>query len=254
MGDRTRIRRAAPDAVTVDEAEEESNTSLLVSEVFGPTLQGEGPSAGHTAVFVRLGRCNLSCAWCDTAYTWDGARFDLTTELRRISVDGIVEDVLKRDAGLVVVTGGEPLLQATPLVALVEALRAAGRRVEFETAGTVPPKGLAGLADLFVVSPKLGNSALPASRRLRWSALSAFAELPNAVFKFVLCSPAEFAEVDEIVSRLALRPARVWIMPEGVTDEAVSRGLRELASGVSSRGWSLTDRLHIRLWGDARGR
>lgn len=254
MGDRARIRRAASDVVTHHDTEEGSSTSLLVSEVFGPTLQGEGPSAGRSAVFVRLGRCNLSCVWCDTAYSWDGARFDLTTELRRISVDGLVEDVLKRDAELVVITGGEPLLQARPLVALVEALRVAGRRVEFETAGTIPPKELAGLVDLFVVSPKLGNSALPANRRLRWAVLSAFAELPNAVFKFVLCSPAELAEVDEIVSKLSLQPARVWIMPEGVTGEAVSRGLRELAGGAASRGWSLTDRLHIQLWGDARGR
>ncbi|MDQ3757733.1 MAG: 7-carboxy-7-deazaguanine synthase QueE, partial [Actinomycetota bacterium] len=35
--------------------------TLVVSEVFGPTWQGEGPSVGRTAAFVRLGRCNLAC-------------------------------------------------------------------------------------------------------------------------------------------------------------------------------------------------
>jgi 7-carboxy-7-deazaguanine synthase len=44
---------------------------LLVSEISGPTLQGEVPSAWQAAAFVRLGGCNLSCRWCDTAYTWD---------------------------------------------------------------------------------------------------------------------------------------------------------------------------------------
>src|SRR2546426_6013433 len=40
------------------------NEQLIVSEVFGPTFQGEGPSVGHRAGFVRLGRCNLTCEWC----------------------------------------------------------------------------------------------------------------------------------------------------------------------------------------------
>ena len=57
---------------------------LVVAEIFGPTWQGEGPSAGQVAAFVRLGLCNLTCAWCDTAYTWDRSRFDLRAELRRM--------------------------------------------------------------------------------------------------------------------------------------------------------------------------
>ena len=40
-----------------------------VSEVFGPTLQGEGPHAGRPCHFIRLGGCNLSCSWCDTPYS-----------------------------------------------------------------------------------------------------------------------------------------------------------------------------------------
>lgn len=56
---------------------------LVVSEVFGPTFQGEGPSLGRRAGFVRLGRCNLDCSWCDTPNTWDWSRFDPAIELRR---------------------------------------------------------------------------------------------------------------------------------------------------------------------------
>ena len=39
---------------------------IEVTEIFGPTLQGEGPMAGHPAMFLRLRRCNLQCVWCDT--------------------------------------------------------------------------------------------------------------------------------------------------------------------------------------------
>jgi organic radical activating enzyme len=38
---------------------------LVVSEIFGPTVQGEGTSMGRRCGFLRLGGCNLDCAWCD---------------------------------------------------------------------------------------------------------------------------------------------------------------------------------------------
>lgn len=227
---------------------------LLVSEVFGPTLQGEGPSAGRSAVFLRLGMCNLTCSWCDTAYAWDGSRFDLSAELRAAPAAAVVADVLARPSPLVVVTGGEPLLQAAPLVPVVQALLAAGRRVEFETAGTVQPGGLAGLVDRFVVSPKLSNSGVAEGRRLRWPVLREFADLPETAFKFVVSSPADLTEADRIVAALALPPERVWVMPEGVTVESVTRGMRALAAGTAERGWSLSGRLQVLLWGDTRGR
>ncbi len=64
---------------------------LLISEVFGPTLQGEGPSAGQAAAFVRLGACNLSCAWCDTAYTWNRDKFDLSRELSVMRTEDVAQ-------------------------------------------------------------------------------------------------------------------------------------------------------------------
>ena len=61
-------------------------TELLISEIFGPTIQGEGKSIGQTASFIRLGGCNLHCVWCDTPYTWDAARYDLREELTKIDI------------------------------------------------------------------------------------------------------------------------------------------------------------------------
>ena len=64
-----------------------SKASLAVSEIFGPTLQGEGPSSGRRAMFLRLAGCNLSCSWCDTAYTWDWSRYDKKAEVTMMQVD-----------------------------------------------------------------------------------------------------------------------------------------------------------------------
>ena len=226
---------------------------LLVSEIFGPTLQGEGPSAGRSAVFLRLGMCNLACAWCDSAYTWDSTKYDLASELSAVDLDEIKAAVLSRSAPLVVITGGEPLLQREALLPLVQALSAAGRRVEFETSGTIGPGTLAPLVARFVVSPKLAHSRQKERARLRWPVLENFAAL-KADFKFVACSADDFEEVETIATRLELSPDRVWIMPEGITPSEITTRMRNLAPEIYRRGWSLSGRMHILLWGDERGR
>jgi organic radical activating enzyme len=100
---------------------------LLVAETFGdknPTFQGEGPSCGTPAVFIRLSRCNLACSWCDTKYTWDWAHYDPRKESARLAVAALAEWALSMRPGLVVITGGEPLLQQLKLALLVPRLLA----------------------------------------------------------------------------------------------------------------------------------
>lgn len=38
--------------------------SILISEIFGPTIQGEGALIGRPTVFVRTGGCDFRCNWC----------------------------------------------------------------------------------------------------------------------------------------------------------------------------------------------
>ena len=44
---------------------------LRISEIFGPTIQGEGALIGKPTVFVRAGGCDYRCSWCDTLYAVD---------------------------------------------------------------------------------------------------------------------------------------------------------------------------------------
>jgi 7-cyano-7-deazaguanosine (preQ0) biosynthesis protein QueE len=224
---------------------------LVVSEVFGPTVQGEGPSIGHRAGFVRLGRCNLSCDWCDSRYTWDWDRYDPAVELSTWSADELLRRLAGMAVDLVVITGGEPLLQQRHLVPLLEGCSQRGWSVEVETNGTIRPAVPAGLVSRWNVSPKLANSALPGWRRLHPEVLTAFEATGCAVFKFVVASAADLDEVEAIVG--GCRLSTVYVMPEG-TDAAVLTGrIRELGDAVRARGWHLTTRLHILLWGDRRG-
>lgn len=227
--------------------------SLLVAELFGPTFQGEGPSSGQRAAFVRLSRCNLTCSWCDTPYTWDTRRYDLRRESRRMPVQEVINLLEGIPADLIVVTGGEPLLQQRALLPLVATCHSWGRSVEIETNGIVDPlASLVPFVTRFNVSPKLANSELPLARRIDPGTLRALTETGKALFKFVVKEPAELDEVAHLETRFGLAP--IWIMPEGRTSDAVLRRMRELADEVIARGWNLTTRLHVLLWEDSRGR
>lgn len=232
-----------------------SDRPLLVAEMFGPTLQGEGPSCGQQALFVRLSRCNLSCPSCDTPYTWDWSRFDIVAETRRLTISEILRWALSHPTRLVVITGGEPLLQQNLLVSLITALAVAGRRVEVETNGTISPTPvLTEVVHRFNVSPKLSSFAghVNAGRRINPETLRALTATGRAVFKFVATSIADLDEIAELQHRFDLQP--VWVMAEGTDSGRLLAAMRDLADEVVGRGWNLSPRLHVLLWGDTRGR
>ncbi|HEX2701142.1 MAG TPA: 7-carboxy-7-deazaguanine synthase QueE [Acidimicrobiales bacterium] len=228
-----------------------SGATLVVSEVFGPTLQGEGPSAGRSAGFVRLGRCNLACTWCDTSYTWDWDRHDPARELTTMGVDAVLAQLDAMEVDRLVVTGGEPLLQQRHLPPLLEGAKERGWTIELETAGTVAPAAAVELVDRFNVSPKLANSGMAVERRYRPDVLRSFQATGRAVYKFVASGPADLVEVEAMVAECGLGP--VWVMPEGTDAGTVVARMRELAPHVLARRWNLTPRLHVLLWGDQRG-
>lgn len=140
--------------------------SYAVKECF-LTLQGEGAQAGSRAVFLRFAGCNLwsgrerdrdtaQCRFCDTNFVGTdgkgGGKFANPDQLAAHvqSVWGVGDE-----CRLVVITGGEPMLQLDK--ALVTALRDRGFRVAVETNGTLPA-----VADLdwICVSPKAGTEVV----------------------------------------------------------------------------------------------
>lgn len=230
--------------------------TLVVSEVFGPTIQGEGPAAGRCCSFVRLGGCNLTCDWCDTPYTWDAPNHDLRAGLIRRPVADITAVLEDHGTDIVVLTGGEPLLhqrqQGWQL--LLDWLHLTGRQVHVETNGTIVPSDqtLERVAQ-FVVSPKLANSGEGLDRRYHPGALGVLRD-HGADFKFVCRTEGDVAEAAALVCANLIWPGHVWIMPEGTSGEAVADGLRRLAPRAIGFHFNLTGRMHTTIWGDERGR
>jgi 7-cyano-7-deazaguanosine (preQ0) biosynthesis protein QueE len=228
---------------------------LVANEMFGPTVQGEGPSTGRYARFIRLFGCHLDCVWCDSAHTHDGTRYDLATEQRIVSIEDILAWLSGGPAGVVVITGGEPLLQPRILARLVEAIRA--RRlatdIEIETSGTiVPTDAITSAVTRFNVSPKLAHSGLHRHQRIRPAVLKNLAASGKASWKFVVQNVDDLEEIQELVTAYDLHP--VWVMPEGTDSNTVLARMRTLADPVLARGWNLSTRLHTLLWENDRGR
>lgn len=230
-------------------------------EIFA-SLQGEGPSMGMPVAFVRLSRCNLACTWCDTAYTWrfagdnrphrDGVAFDRKANQVTLSPAETAERIAALGQKRLVITGGEPLLQAGGLAEMLAYLPDIA--VEIETNGTVaPPARLDVRVDQYNVSPKLAHSGNPADLALLPERLDTWASEPRAFLKFVVASPEDVNEVLALHHRYRFRPERVFLMAEG-TDSATLRARQVWLSDLCLKhGFRMSDRMHIHLYGDTRG-
>jgi 7-carboxy-7-deazaguanine synthase len=219
------------------------STPVRISESF-LSLQGEGPSAGVPAHFLRLQGCTVGCHWCDTRYAWDAGG-------GRVVESDALWDELKAlgEAPLLVITGGEPLEHPT-LAALIDEALQRWPRVEVETSGLLPPpRSHARLA--WNVSPKPA-SATPRSAET-WAHAAAWVAEPNATFKLVVGGEKDLEEALVRIESHRLPRERVMLMPEGLRDERVRANAVLLAPACVRHGIRLSPRLQVWLWGSRRG-
>ena len=217
------------------------------------SVQGEGVNTGKPAIFLRLGLCNLACAWCDTKYTWDWGQYDPDEQIKEMSLEEVEREILRYSCRYLIVTGGEPMIQQRQLVPLLRHLKSKRFHIEIETNGTiVPAAGLVNLIDHCSVSPKLGNSGNSLSSREVPQAYDFFGALPSSHFKYVIENQDDFTEVQSIISRYHLPPERIILMPEAQNREALLRKSRWLVEICKDQGYMFSTRLQILLWGNKR--
>ncbi|MEW2498531.1 7-carboxy-7-deazaguanine synthase QueE [Streptomyces nodosus] len=245
---------------------------LKISQLFGPTVQGEGSAAGRHCLFLRVFDCNQECTWCDTAYTWavtdakaaktrSGHRYDRHDPaygLKLMEPDDVLSglrklwDVQTRPT-IIVVSGGEPMMQQQDLVPVLQQLRDWGHEVHIETAGTIPPTAaFDSVVTQYNVSPKLANSGNRLSKRYKPAVLAALHATGKAWFKFVVTGDHErdLAEVDHIVADVSLPVQRVMVMPEGSDGPTNITTAQQMVDPALARGYGLSFRTHVFLWND----
>jgi 7-carboxy-7-deazaguanine synthase len=227
---------------------------VKIAEIY-KSIQGEGLLAGYDSVFIRTSGCNLRCWFCDTPYTsW-------APEGRDLSVEEVLSQCDEWDCRHVVITGGEPMLFAE-LIPLAASLRAAGRHITIETAGTLY---LPVACDLMSISPKLANSTPPTQRDPRWRRRhEQTRHAPEVIrrltgeheyqIKFVVDTPADCAEIETYLDQFpAIERRRVMLMPQGVDPEALVEKGAWLEAYCRENALRYCPRLQIEWFGAVRG-
>ena len=114
----------------------DKRTQTEISEIFS-SLQGEGPYLGVKQIFIRFGRCNMHCVYCDELEKMKEENFKRYT-LRQVLSETTALEKQKGPHHSVSLTGGEPLFYTSFLENFLPRLKHMGAVTYLETNGTLP--------------------------------------------------------------------------------------------------------------------
>ncbi|MDP9836159.1 7-carboxy-7-deazaguanine synthase [Neorhizobium huautlense] len=236
---------------------------IRISEIFGPTIQGEGMLIGQPTVFVRTGGCDYRCSWCDTLHAVDS---EYRHNWLAMEVETIWSQVHYLSGGVpltVSLSGGNPAIQ--PLGGLIKRGKQDGYRFAIETQGSVARDWFADL-DFLVLSPKPPSSGMKTDWDILADCLATAGGGPRIGLKFVVFDDADYAFAKDAAARLPDLP--VYLQPGNHTppppDDDDARidldGIMDrmlwLVDKVTADRWfyaTVLPQLHVLLWGNKRG-
>ena len=233
-------------------------------------LQGEGKYMGIPHILIRVTGCRLRCqfadSFCDTPYaSWkpEGGKFTLNDIVKVYEDNPQIKHTM--------ITGGGPTLYGKLLQELCKIGRLYNHIITIETEGS---EFVQTLADNISLSPKLSNSTpvpgtwMPFANREvteadkrkheKWRCnYDAMKQLidnhPDYQLKPVISNLKELAEVKDLQKILDIPNDKVWLMPEGLTEEELKKRRVWLMELCTELGYNFADRLHIIAYGDTRG-
>jgi 7-carboxy-7-deazaguanine synthase len=245
-----------------------------ISEIFGPTIQGEGSMIGRQTLFVRFAGCDYRCSWCDTkyaAYAEEVRAAKASGEVVRMARKEIVDRCLELSdlpGSWITFSGGNPALFNTRL--LIQDLHAEGFHVAMETQGSAVPFPRAmELVDHLILSPKPPSSGMETD----WDILKECRQIGElygrVAFKVVIFNMEDLEYATRV--RQNFPKAEMWLSAGTPQDEPdLLRSSIELESNILNRTRWLAEmvcgpyqtklidvgvlpQLHVLLWGTERG-
>lgn len=235
---------------------------IRVSEIFGPTIQGEGALIGVPTVFVRTGGCDYRCVWCDSLHAVDSEYRHDWTPMSASAVMGEVRRLSGDQPLTVTLSGGNPAIQ--PFGDLIAMGREAGYGFALETQGSVSKDWFSQL-DMLVLSPKPPSSEMQTDWAMLQECVNAAKGAPT-VLKIVVFDDADYAYARDVAARypdlpVYLQPGNHTPPPPGDDNAAVDLAgidarMRWLVDLVIADRWHaarVLPQLHVMLWGNKRG-
>lgn len=246
-----------------------SHDKIRISEIFGPTVQGEGTLIGMPTVFVRTGGCDFRCSWCDTLYAVDPAFRADWKPMSPIDVLGAVKKLSGGTPILITLSGGNPAIQ--PLGNLITLGKEEGFSFAIETQGSIAKDWFADL-DFLTISPKPPSSSTNFNADDLAACISAakpdiLSGGPEITLKFPVRDDADLMFADYVRKLhpgipVCLQPVNITPAEphpdgmDGVDIDGLTRRYRWLVDEVTKRKWfdvRVLPQWHVHVWGNLRG-
>jgi 7-carboxy-7-deazaguanine synthase len=235
---------------------------IRISEIFGPTIQGEGPLIGQPTIFVRTAGCDYRCSWCDTLYAVLPEYRDEWTFMSPAEILARVDALADSQPVLISISGGNPALQ--PLGSFLQLARKKGHSFALETQGSLKQSWFAEL-DWLVLSPKPPSSNMTADWSAVKACIGAAGKRTHRVLKIVIFDDADYAFAHDAAARFPNIPMYLQVGNPAplqsknlfeVDADFLAARLRWLAEKVTADRWfsaHVLPQLHVLMWGNKRG-
>lgn len=244
-----------------------ADKNITICEIFGPTVQGEGPLIGRPTIFVRTGGCDYRCVWCDSLFA---VLPEYKAAWRQVSPQEILGEIQELSGNVplpISLSGGNPALQGFgPLIRLGHA---AGYTFLLETQGSVAQPWFSAL-DWLILSVKPPSSQMTTDWAALELCLSAARKGPQISLKVTVFDAPDYHFARALAERHPQYPLYLQIGNSSPARSGqggpATLGAADLAVLTTRYDWLLKklrqDRwydvyllpqLHVLLWGNKRG-
>jgi 7-carboxy-7-deazaguanine synthase len=240
-----------------------SSDTIRVSEIFGPTIQGEGALIGQPTVFVRTGGCDYRCTWCDTLHAVDASYRHNWAAMDPMSIMARVAELSGGKPLTISLSGGNPAIQ--PLGDLIDLGTGSDYRFALETQGSIA-RDWFGKLSVLTLSPKPPSSDMATDFQALDDCIAAAGNSTRTALKFVVFDNNDYHFARDTAARypdlpVYLQPGNHTPPPPEETDAGIDLTgimdrLRWLVDRTVEDRWfaaTVLPQLHVLLWGNLRG-
>lgn len=225
--------------------------SIYISEIFGPTIHGEGQLIGRPTVFVRVGGCDYRCTWCDSAESVKPQYRPMWKRLNTEEIFNAIKTLTDGQPILVTLSGGNPAMY--DFAELIALGHAEGFRFAMETQGSICKPYFADL-DYLTISPK------PPSSRTLFDPIKLAESLsahPSPTLKIVIADEKDYKFAKRLHKKypdipMTLQPCNLQANEGNAADlDELKKQLEWLIERTQADGFyqvNLLPQLHVLLW------